>query len=197
MRSILVLISVLVLFLAGCSDDKVASNENTPQVTAQQIINVYEHFTGDDCPIPLDVCESGTLSGEWIRDDLQGATGTFNGLWITDESDTIGYYNGQFYSIQSKQYNVFSGSISGYYTDQVIGSLYGLWMYDDPRMCPLCGTGHGLFMGIVVYESESRIGYFEGTFGDYELPPEQNNMPMEGIWQKFCHSFDYDITQAK
>jgi hypothetical protein len=130
-------------------------------------------------------CLHGLMSGEWVKDDLSGQQGHFAGLWLVSNGDTSGYYSGIFW-INADGYGEFSGSVSGYYTDQVIASLEGSWYYDDPRMCPLCGTGHGVFYGSFEYVDGSGWGRIKGIFGDWDLPPESLTMPMQGTWREHC-----------
>lgn len=130
-------------------------------------------------------CPRGTMDGIWVKDDNTGETGHFSGLWIEQSNDTLGYYSGQYWTTEDGR-RLFNGSVSGYVTDQVIAEFSGHWMYDDPRLCPLCGTGHGLFWGGYQYLDREGSGTMKGVFGDYSFPPDDVEMPMNGFWRDDC-----------
>lgn len=134
-------------------------------------------------------CPGGFLEGEWVRDDLGGLTGSFNGLWLDDDSNPEGYFSGLFWTEEDGSRR-FSGQLSGYDTDQVIADLSGHWEYDDPRLCPVCGSSHGLFRGRYINLDGTMGGTIRGTFGDYTQPPEENHLPLTGVWQQACQSVD-------
>jgi hypothetical protein len=65
--------------------------------------------------------------------------------------------------------------------------MEGYWFYDDMRMCPMCGEGHGVFYGTFEDQMGSnRAGTIFGEFGDYSLPPDDIEMPYRGFWQYNC-----------
>jgi len=130
-------------------------------------------------------CPRGFLEGTWIKDTVLSDSGRFEGLWIQKNSDTLGYYSGRFQRNDDGT-GEFTGSVSGYFTDQVIAEFSGNWTYDDPRMCPLCGEGHGLFWGTYRYLDRTGTGTMRGVFGDYSLPPNDIEMPMKGYWRDDC-----------
>ncbi len=130
-------------------------------------------------------CPRGFLEGTWIKDTTLADSGRFEGVWIEENNDTLGYYTGQF-GRREDGTGVFSGSVSGYVTDQVIAEFSGEWMFDDPRMCPMCGEGHGLFWGKYEYLDREGSGTMRGVFGDYSLPPDDIEMPMKGYWRDDC-----------
>jgi hypothetical protein len=99
--------------------------------------------------------------------------------------DTTGYFNGEFW-INDDGTREFSGHVSGYYTDQVIAEFNGRWFYDDFRMCPMCGAGHGGFLGRFEMVDGQGRGRIRGVFGDYTDPPEKLALPLKGIWQTSC-----------
>jgi hypothetical protein len=130
-------------------------------------------------------CPGGFLDGEWVRDDIGGMTGSFHGLWLDQDGSPVGYFNGQFWT-ESNGERRFSGQLSGYYSDEVIADLFGYWAYDDPRLCPICGSSHGWFRGRYVHLDNTISGTIKGVFGDYIQPPEENHLPLTGVWRQTC-----------
>ncbi len=136
-------------------------------------------------------CDHGILQGTWFKDSLVNIEAHFNGLWIDNTGDTVGIYSGIVYT-DTNGVNILEGNISGLVTDQVIANLYGTWGYDDERLCPMCGEGHGYFMGVYEYVSGDVNGHFAGEFGDYSLPPLDITMPMSGHWRQRCAHMDFN-----
>ena len=131
---------------------------------------------------PADTLERGLMTGHWIKANVSGDSGTFNGLWLDENNSPAGYFSGIFWT-QNDGRRLFSGSVSGYLTDQVIAYLHGTWYYDDPRLCPICGSGHGRYTGFFRYVSENAdAGMIGGEFGSLSLPPEQLDLPLSGFW---------------
>ncbi len=130
-------------------------------------------------------CPSGIISGEWIKAASYADSGTFHGLWLDRNSEPEGLLSGTYWT-NSDGSQEFSGSVSGYITDEVIAEVHGRWWYDDPRLCPLCGEGHGRFHGRYVYLSDGRSGSMWGEFGDLSLPLDEVVMPMQGWWRDDC-----------
>ena len=131
-------------------------------------------------------CPGGIIDGTWVKDGWLSDSGSFNGFWIDHLGDTVGCMSGIFWGANDGFTGKFSGSVSGLYTDQVIAEFEGHWYYDDPRMCPICGEGHGVFHGQFRYLEDGRTGFMAGEFGDYSLPPDDIEMPMTGIWRFHC-----------
>lgn len=130
-------------------------------------------------------CASGSIIGEWVRDDIGGQTGTFNGIWYKGVDVPAGYFSGEFEKTNSGV-GVFTGSVSGYVTDQVIYEFKGTWIYDDPSLCPLCGTGHGRYWGVYSDLNGNIVGVLKGEFG-YATTVEDNHLPLQGVWREFCN----------
>ncbi len=129
-------------------------------------------------------CPAGTMLGEWIRDDISGQSGNMSGVWYESNNDPAGLYVGTF-EMSNSGAGSFEGSVSGYVTDEVIYLFNGKWFFDDPRLCPLCGTGHGKFQG-VFYDMNSNVaGVMRGEFG-YAADVNDNHLPMQGTWRQFC-----------
>lgn len=130
-------------------------------------------------------CPKGLIKGEWIRDDLNGRTGHWWSLWMAENGDPMGWLTATFWT-ESNGERLFSGWISGYLTDQIIAGVKGTWFYDDPRLCPMCGSSYGHFRGRFAYHGNDSGGAFEGTFGDFSLPPLQDTLPLVGRWHEDC-----------
>ena len=131
------------------------------------------------------ICPEGYFAGRWVKADSSHSNGRFEGLWFTHARDTVGYLNGRFWTDDEGQ-GLLEGVVSGYYTDQVIAKLHGVWAYDDNRLCPTCGVGHGQFKGRFKFLERDANGYFRGEFGNYELPPNDRVMPFRGRWHLDC-----------
>ena len=130
-------------------------------------------------------CPSGIISGEWIKAASFADSGIFQGLWLDRNSEPEGYLSGTYW-MNSDGGGEFAGVVSGYLTDEVIVEVHGQWQYDDPRLCPLCGEGHGIFHGRYVYLHDGKSGSMWGEFGDLTLPLEEVVMPMKGWWRDDC-----------
>jgi hypothetical protein len=144
----------------------------------QAMVVVARRILSADCP-------SGTMVGEWVRDNVGGQTGTLHGKWFENSDTPAGLFNGQF-EWQNSGVGVFSGQVSGYVADQVIYRFKGSWYYDDPRMCPLCGSGHGKYQGVFSDTNGMVVGVIKGQFG-YAPDAADNNLPLQGNWRKFCN----------
>jgi hypothetical protein len=140
------------------------------------------------------VCPEGIMLGEWIKATNAGDSGFIRGQWLDQNSDPIGVFAGVFWTTADGQ-RPFYGWVSGQNTTQIIAYMRGIWLYDDPRMCPLCGTGHGRYRGIFKYTNQRGMGIVDGEFGDFSLPPESLTMPLKGVWKTFCpHMNDGSVT---
>jgi hypothetical protein len=133
------------------------------------------------------------MAGRWIKDKDSHEQGLLEGLWFGHNGDTIGYLSGRFWTDDQGR-GLLEGSVSGYITDQVIVSLHGTWFYDDYRLCPICGMGHGQFKGKFFELNRNVSGYFIGEFGNYALPPNDQIMPFRGKWhiKRSIQSMDDD-----
>jgi len=140
------------------------------------------------------VCPEGIMIGEWIKVSNAGDSGFIKGEWLDQNSEPRGVFAGVFWTTADGQ-RPFYGWVSGQNTTQIIAYMRGIWLYDDPRDCPLCGTGHGRYKGIFKYASEPGIGIVEGEFGDYSLPPGSLVLPLKGVWKTICpHMNDGSVT---
>ena len=130
-------------------------------------------------------CARGTMEGDWIKASSFDDHGRFKGLWLGETGDTLGYVSGKFWTTLDHK-RLMKGSVSGFVTDQVIAHLKGHWFYDDDRLCPMCGVGHGRFMGKIRLLESGAAGEFRGEFGDFSLPPNDLVMPFSGAWKIGC-----------
>ena len=132
-------------------------------------------------------CPGGFTEGKWTKVDFSGMSGTIDGLWRNRLGEPIGYILGQFYVNDSGE-RVYEGYVTGYMLDYIICEFKGTWWYDDYRMCPICGSGHGWFRGRYAYaDGTNRGGMMFGEIGDFRSPVmDQLEMPFSGIWHDFC-----------
>lgn len=143
-------------------------------------------------------CEKGLIAGEWIRDDNSSQTGRMEGRWLDANGNPIGLYVGHFWREDSDSFyhGKFEGSVSGYYTDHVIATFKGVWWYDDPSLCPLCGESHGRFAGRVFYanttDEHPQVGAMKGEFG-WRDSFEALVYPMSGMWSRKCFASDVTL----
>ena len=130
-------------------------------------------------------CPGGLIEGVWSKDDPFAGQGTFEGTWRDHAGNPTGLLSGVFWTDET-HHGRFSGSVSGIDTDEVIAELQGGWHYDDHRLCPVCGYGHGVFHGHFTRLHDDRMGTVHGQFGDLSLPWDQLGLPMAGIWRFNC-----------
>lgn len=141
-------------------------------------------------------CPGGTMVGQWIKETNNSNQGHFQGEWIDHTGEPVGYMSGQFWTNEDGT-RQFSGDVSGITTDQVIAELNGVWAYDDPRLCPVCGDDHGFFRGRFHYiDGSDRRGFLKGIFGDYNLSPDLDTLPYYGIWREHCTYVSPDVPNA-
>jgi len=186
MRFVIFALLLATLLFAGCSSENTSAVDNAGA-------GEFVEFDLDDKPYvarpPFDFCECGGFSGHWVRDDIGGLTGTLNGVWITDAGDTTGYFSGSFWR-DDDGVGRLDGDLSGYVTDEVWGEFTGMWVYDDYRLCPLCGSSHGFLNGTFTVLHSGDTGILEAVFGDYTIPPEENSLPLQGIWKLYCSNLE-------
>ncbi|MCX6832301.1 MAG: hypothetical protein NT028_09245 [candidate division Zixibacteria bacterium] len=136
---------------------------------------------------PIITCPSGLMVGHWVKANVTGDRGTFNGLWLKSNGDTTGVFSGMFWT-ENDGRRLFSGNVSGVVTTQIIAYLNGKWYYEDPRMCPLCGAGFGRFSGYFRYPGHNdNDGILQGQFGSLTLPANQLDLPLTGSWTVLCY----------
>lgn len=130
-------------------------------------------------------CPKGLLSGHWIKDGDRPHSGHFEGIWMGTDTRPTGYYHGRFW-MDHDGVGKFEGSVSGYFTDQVIAKFAGHWVYDDPRLCPTCGENQGLFKGRIKWLDHEVIGEMWGGFGGNDTSSDHVRLPMAGFWRMNC-----------
>lgn len=130
-------------------------------------------------------CARGKMEGKWIKSNSFDDHGRFEGFWLNGKGNRLGYLNGRYFTTPDNE-RILEGSVSGLITDQVIAHLRGTWFYDDMRLCPMCGVGHGRFMGRIKMLNSDAKGFFQGEFGDLSLPPDDLVMPFSGVWKLGC-----------
>jgi hypothetical protein len=137
-------------------------------------------------------CPHGLLGGRWIKENNTGSEGHFEGIWADALGRPIGPVAGRFWTTEDGE-RLLEGVVSGGTTTQVIIYLEGIWAYDDYRMCPLCGGGHGKFIGRFKMADGDGGGKFGGEFGDWSLPPDDLIMPFAGRWRFDCPNDATDL----
>ena len=151
--------------------------------TALYLVDNFNVVAVRACRIWPYPCPRGLMVGEWVKDAAHGQTGHFSGLWLSGNGDTAGVFSGIFWH-NDEEIGRFQGSVSGYYTDQVIADFEGTWYYDDPTMCPLCGTGRGFFTGTYQYTNQNGGGKLGGAFGQFGST--ELVLPLKGFWRDDC-----------
>ena len=137
-------------------------------------------------------CPHGILGGRWIKDDNTGSEGRFEGIWADAHGSPIGPVAGRFWTTEGGE-RWLEGVVSGGTTTQVIIYLEGTWFYDDPRMCMMCGGGHGRFIGRFMRADGDGGGKFGGEFGDWSIWPDDVDMPFAGRWRRDCANDATDL----
>ncbi len=128
-------------------------------------------------------CPEGTMIGEWIKANNAGDSGYFSGQWLDDNGNLTGIYSGYFCTSNDGS-RIFEGWLSHPILDVVLAYMRGTWSYDDPRMCPLCGTGYGRYKGVFKFDNEPKVGIIEGEFIEHNIGSLE--MTMRGRWKVFC-----------
>jgi hypothetical protein len=140
-------------------------------------------------------CRHGILEGRWVKADNTGSEGHFDGIWADANGQPIGPVAGRFWTTDDGQH-LLEGVVSGGTTTQVIMYLEGVWEYDDYRMCPMCGTGHGKFIGRFKMADGDGGGKFGGEFGDWSIDAAQLVMPFKGRWRFDCPNDATDLVNS-
>ena len=175
----------------------------TLQFNFDQLIHLFAFYQVDPVnsvavaarKIRLHHCREGYFKGVWHKSESSDNNGRFEGLWLGKNEDTIGVFAGHFWKTDDGA-QLLEGWVSGGTTGQVIAELRGIWFFDDDRMCPMCGAGHGQIKGRFKVLNSEEHGYFRGEFGDYSDPPNDRIMPLHGRWQLDCVNFIQDDNTA-
>lgn len=132
------------------------------------------------------ICPSGMVSGEWIREENDMGSGHFSARWLDHHSQLIGIFTGTFWTNDDGQ-GEFEGYLSHHTLTVVLAHVKGRWIFDDPRLCPMCGSDHGTFAGRIEYlDGTGAVGKIIGEFGDYTLPLMSKVVPMKARWRIDC-----------
>jgi len=187
-KAAIFLMGIFLLILFGCSSERATQTgpEGTTHkaVQSDQVLELLDQYKDIETLGAADVCDHGTLEGVWIRNSIFSDDGTFHGHWIGRDSTINAYYDGWYWTTTDYT-RLFYGQLSDYITDEVLGYMFGTWFYDDPRLCPMCGTGHGQFEGYFIYNNEPGVGIVHGEFG-WAGDLMQDTLPMTGTWKWRC-----------
>lgn len=138
-------------------------------------------------------CPSGAISGLWSKANVSGDSGKFSGNWMAPDNSQSGFMSGRFWTN-----NDGSRAFFGQYTDMQHnprGYLKGKWLYDDPRMCAMCGTGHGSFFGTFTNLDTVSIGSVAAEIGDMTNPTFQLDLAYKGMWKLWCPRPDAELME--
>jgi len=135
-------------------------------------------------------CPHGVINGLWTRSDTSDFTGTVKAKWLNANGNQIGVLDGMFWK-NANNVPQFKGQIITT-SSEPYGTVSGFWLYDDPRMCAMCGEGHGRFTGRINGPNGNLIGMLAGQFGDPTIPTPKA-LPMSGVWRLDCNR-DLDVS---
>ena len=188
-RTLYFLFAFALLLASGCGETPTA-----PEVAADQPQTDQASPGGLEDIQNLDVtashpdrrCPHGFFEGKWVQDSTNVSQGYFMGRWADRHGATIGILSGRFWQTDDGQ-GVYEGNVSGVVTDQIIAYVRGLWYYDDMRLCPVCGSGHGVMHGRVKFVDSDRHGVMRGVFGWAYWP--ERSLPLKGAWTLRCRDF--------
>ncbi len=160
--------------------------EELSNLTEFHLVNNTLGFAIAARKIYSNTCPAGMINGFWIRDDLGGATGSIQGEWLNADGSPVGPFAGTF-ATSNTGLRTFEGVVSEGALTVVKYYVYGTWYYDDPSMCPICGTGHGQFAGFYTDMNRNLKGVIKGEFG-WAPSPTVNQLPMTGQWIEMCRN---------
>jgi hypothetical protein len=146
--------------------------------------------------IVIPKCPAGTLSGDWVRVVNTGDSGYFHGIWYGSDGQPIGPLVGTFWK-NADGSRQFAGGWSQGMLTVIAGEIRGTWFFDDPTMCPMCGTGHGQFHGKFVEKlGDKRTGEVHGVFGN-GFGAGATSMPFKGVWKVVCDSSHMALSETQ
>jgi hypothetical protein len=128
-------------------------------------------------------CPHGLIAGFWTVSDTSRDNGAINAKWLDPQGKPIGSFRGTFWMDMAGR-RLLAGKIVDL-RGNPLGLVDGTWFYDDPRMCPLCGVGHGKFMGTIKNPAGRLLGLMGGEFGDFTVPTPKT-LPLNGVWRINC-----------
>ncbi len=158
--------------------------EELADLSEFHLVNNIHGFAISARKIYSSSCPSGLIVGEWVRDDVGGASGWFGGQWLNPDGSVFGGVAGTF-TTDNNGLRTFEGVVSEGMLTVVTYRVFGTWYYDDPTMCPLCGSGHGYFCGFYTDQNSQLKGLIKGEFG-YAADAADNHLPLSGKWVEMC-----------
>ncbi|MCB2230831.1 hypothetical protein KQH82_08970 [bacterium] len=166
--------------------EELASLTRFYQVNEHNGVIIHSHR------LPLDnFCQRGTIVGKWVQESNDRQQGSITAVWTSRNGTPQGHVFGSFSATAAGE-RTFTGWVTGIHTDNIIAYLAGDWWFDDSRMCPLCGSSHGLFSGTFAWaDGSGNGGTLRGEFGSFELPPDETELPMSGEWKVDCTLLDH------
>ena len=181
---------VALIVCAGCGHETTAPM--SPDSSSWQRLN-----STPTTPTGGRWCTRGTVEGYWIKNKNSETEGRIEAFWIRGRADTLGGLTGQFWYDSSSLNLRFEGTVSGLQLTVVLFEVSGTWMFNDPRLCPICGTGSGLFSGTWRDSRTGRRGRLSGEWGDLFLPFEERRMPLSGKWSAPCNVNSIEVGPYK
>jgi hypothetical protein len=170
------------LFLAGCGHDAASPTASGSQAATPHLALSSEPTDPRQCP-------KGRLDGYWIKNTGSETEGRIEAFWIRGRYDTVGVLTGRFWQDTTRGM-LFDGTVSGRQLTLVLFEVSGTWSFDDPRMCPQCGSSRGLFKGVWRDTTSGRKGRLSGVWGDLSTPFEERRMVLTGLWTAPCRTLD-------
>jgi hypothetical protein len=133
------------------------------------------------------------MVGQWIKTDMSGDSGTFNGRWLDENGNLAGLFAGTFGTTANCK-RIFNGWVSHPILTVIIAYMHGTFYYDDPRDCALCGTGFGKFKGLFKYANKPGVGAIAGEIKEDSIGSLK--MSLNGAWRIFCPHSTLDNSAA-
>ena len=130
---------------------------------------------------------SGKIVGTFKRNNLQDQEATFEMYMYLSNTEIYGYASGVFWNTNSYP-DPMTGDVSTFHTGALPAELEGKWYYDDMRLCPMCGQGHGQFRAFFKRPNWPGWGQIIGEFGDWSIPPADSLMPVTGTWYWYLNN---------
>ncbi|PWB72115.1 hypothetical protein C3F09_07095 [candidate division GN15 bacterium] len=133
------------------------------------------------------VCPKGTVTGEWVRFNNNGDSGTFRGTFNMPDGTPAHEVIGKFWTDPDGN-RYLEGWWSGGMLTVIAGEVKGTWSFLDPSLCPMCGVGYGEFHGTWrTVLSDRHSGDLRGVFG-IGPGPGATKMPFHGVWREDCET---------
>jgi hypothetical protein len=147
------------------------------------LVNNQHGFAIHARKIYSSACPQGVFTGEWVKADNSGTSGSFQARWFTSNSTVYGIMAGAFWT-EPNGIRKFEGVVCPGALTVISYYVYGTWYYDDPSLCPVCGSGHGYMVGFYTDSNNTFKGFIKGEFG---LPASTDlHLPLNGKWIEAC-----------